>query len=193
MSDESNTNVVFRGKMFEIEQMPQSDGRVFERAVRAPGVRLIITDKTAQKVLLTKEFRAELQAWDYRLPGGKVFDSLVEYDQFRATGRDMTEAAERKAAQEGREEAGVDIKSVQLFKRSTLGATVEWDLWCFEVTDWEKRADGQQLEAGEQIEADNWFRYDEARQMILGGQMQEERVALVLLQWLEERRVNFTS
>jgi ADP-ribose pyrophosphatase len=140
---------------------------VFERAVRAPGVRLIIADKRTQKVLLTKEFRTELQAWDYRLPGGKVFDSLAEYGAFRTSGGDMTEAAERKAIAEGKEAAGVDIKGVQFFKKSTLGATVEWDLWCFEVTDWVRSAGGQQLEVGEQIETDNWLGYDELRTITL--------------------------
>lgn len=185
MSEESAKQIVFRGKIFEIEQTKQPDGRVFERAVRAPGVRLIVADKSARKVLLTKEFRSELNAWDYRLPGGKVFDTLEEYEAHRASGEDMQQAAECKAVAEGSEEAGLHIKGVKLFKKSTLGATVEWDLWCFDVTDWEPSEDGQQLEHGEQIEADNWFTYDEARQMILNGQMQEERVALILLQWLE--------
>jgi ADP-ribose pyrophosphatase YjhB (NUDIX family) len=177
--------IAFRGKIFEIEQTTQPDGRVFERAVRAPGVRLIVADKQAQKVLLTKEFRSELNAWDYRLPGGKVFDTLAEYDEFREGNGDMAEAAERKAKAEGAEEAGVDVKAVQLFKKSTLGATVEWDLWVFDVTDWAESADGQALDEGEQIEAGNWFDYDEAKKMILDGQMQEERVALILLQWLK--------
>jgi len=180
-------NTVFRGKLFEIIQTPQPDGRVFERAARAPGVRLIIPDKAARTILLTKEFRTELNDWDFRLPGGKVFDSLDEYDAHKGSADDMIDAAARKAVAEGSEEAGITIKGVQLFRKSTLGATVEWDLWCFEVTDWEKSSTGQQLEAGERIEADNWFSYDEARRMILGGHMQEERVALILLQWLEKQ------
>lgn len=187
MFDEQNAKVAFKGKIFEVVQTTQQDGRVFERAVRAPGVRLIIADRGQCKVLLTKEFRSELNAWDYRLPGGKVFDSLGEYDEFRENGGNMAEAAEHKAVAEGSEEAGIDIKSVRLFKTSTLGATVEWDLWCFEVTEWAKSASGQQLEAGEQIETDNWFGYDKTRKMILEGEMQEERVALILLQWLERQ------
>lgn len=187
MSDTPEDTIVFRGKIFEIVQTPQPDGRLFERAVRAPGVRLIIADTKARTLLLTREFRSELQAWDYRLPGGKVFDTLAEYDNFRERNGDMAAAAERKAAAEGSEEAGVDVKSVRLFKTSTLGATVEWDLWCYEVTDWAIAAGGQQLEAGEQIETDNWFHYEEVREMILSGEMQEERIALILLQWLNQQ------
>jgi ADP-ribose pyrophosphatase len=179
--------VPYRGKIFEIVQTTQPDGRVFEKAVRAPGVRLIIANKPSRKLLLTREFRSELNDWDYRLPGGKVFDTLDEYGAFRESGADIAEAVHRKSVGEGSEEAGVTIKSTQHFKTSTLGATVEWDLWVEEATDWETSEAGQKLEVGEQIEADNWFNYDEVKQMILGGHMQEERVALILLQWLDRQ------
>lgn len=180
-------DIVFRGKIFEVEQYVQPDGRVFERAVRAPGVRLIIADKDNGQVLLTREFRSELNAWDYRLPGGKVFDRLEEYDKFRESGGDILEAAESKAKGEGAEEAGINVVSVELVKISKLGATVEWDLYCFEVTDWNDHPDGQQLEAGEEIEAPKRFSYKEAEKLILEGHMQEERVALILLQWLHQQ------
>lgn len=172
------------GKIFELIQLDQPDGRVFEVARRAPGVRLIIADETEQKVLLTREFRRELNAWDYRLPGGKVFDTLEEYRQFRQTGQDVAIPAMQKAKEEGLEEAGIIVNDVKLFKKSTLGATVEWDLYVFEVTDWELSSEGQKLEAGEDIEADQWFAYAEIEQMILSGAMQEERIALILLQWI---------
>lgn len=174
-----------RGKLFELVQLHQDDGRVFEVARRAPGVRLIIPDRAAGKVLLTKEFRRELNGWDYRLPGGKVFDSLEEFEAHRQSGEDILNAAIAKAKGEGAEEAGIDIKEVKLFEKSTLGATVEWDLFVFEVTDWRPHAEGQNLEQGEQIETDNWFTYAEAEEMILTGKMQEGRIALILLQWLK--------
>lgn len=179
--------IVAKGKLFELVQLHQSDGRIFEVARRAPGVRLIIVNREAGKILLTKEFRQELGTWDYRLPGGKVFDSLEEYEAHRASGDHILNAAIAKAKGEGAEEAGIDIKEVKLFKKSTLGATVEWDLFVFEATDWRPHADGQNLEHGEQIEADNWFTFAEAEQMILEGKMQEERIALILLQWLKQQ------
>ncbi len=188
MSDaEPKQDIVFRGKLFEIEQITQPDGRVFEIARQAPGVRLIIVDQEQRKILLTKEYRNELRDWDYRLPGGKVFDKLEEYDEFRKSDGDIMEAAQSKAKGEGAEEAGVDIGEVKFYKKSTLGATVEWDLYVFEVTKWQPHAKGQQLEEGEQIEADNWVSYEEAQGMILNGQMQEERIALILLQWLVQQ------
>jgi 8-oxo-dGTP pyrophosphatase MutT (NUDIX family) len=177
-----------KGKLFELVHTTQPDGRVFEVARRAPGVRLIIFDKDTQKLLLTKEFRKELDAWDYRLPGGKVFDSLNEYEAHRSIDGDILEAARAQAIREAREEAGIDIIDLKLCKKSILGATVEWDLYVFEVIEWHKNNEGQALEDGEEIEADTWVSRDEAKGMILDGKMQEERIALVLLQWLHGRQ-----
>lgn len=179
---------VYRGKIYKIEHARQPDGRIFEFAHRAPGVRIIIAKKDERKVLLTKEFRYELNDWDYRLPGGKVFDTLEFYDDFREKNGDITHAALEKAKQEGAEEAGVDILDAKLVKKSTLGATVEWDLYVIQAVKWQPHEDGQQLKEDEQIEADNWFDYEKAKQMILEGRMQEERIALILLQWLERQK-----
>ena len=179
-----NEKILARGRIFELVALPQPDGRTFEMARRAPGVRVIIPDRKAKKLLLTKEFRYELNDWDYRLPGGKVFDKLEEFDAFRKSGDDIKVPAASKALAESSEEAGIDVKKVELYKISTLGATVEWDLFIFEATDWQPHPKGQQLEKGEQIENDTWVRFAEAEDMIMSGKMAEERIALVLLQWL---------
>ncbi len=182
-----NEEVIASGKLFELIQMPQQDGRVFEKARRAPGVRLIIADYDKKTVLLTREFRQELGDWDYRLPGGKVFDSLEDFARHRANSDDLVEAAKRQAIAEAQQEAGVDVEELELFRKSTLGATVEWDLYVFVATQWQISLHGQELEKGEMIETDNWVGFDKAKQMILDGQMQEERIALLLLQWLEQQ------
>jgi ADP-ribose pyrophosphatase YjhB (NUDIX family) len=187
-SSETREEIFARGKMFELVHATQPDGRVFEIARRAPGVRLIIANKEKGELLLTKEFRRELQNWDYRLPGGKVFDSLDEFENFRATGEDISMAARKKATEESVEEAGIQINELEEFKRSTLGATVEWDLFVFEAKTWQPAEDGQWLEDGEEIEADNWFTYDEVAEKILKGEMQEERIALILLQWIHQQK-----
>lgn len=185
-----NEEIYAKGKIFELVQLQQPDGRMFEIARRAPGVRIIIADKANKKVLLTREFRHELGDYDYRLPGGKVFDTLDEFAAFRASGEDIVEAAKMQAINEAQQEAGVEIAELELYKKSVLGATVEWDLYVFEAGDWRLSVQGQELEVGEKIEADNWVHYDEARRMILEGKMQEERIALVLLQWLETQDGN---
>lgn len=180
-------DIFAKGKLFELVHKEQEDGRVFEVARRAPGVRLIIHDEAAGKVLLTKEYRHELGEWDYRLPGGKVFDSLDEYEAFRISGDDIVEAAKRQGIIEGQQEAGIAIATLTVYKKSVLGATVEWDLYVMESTDWQTLVAGQELEVGEKIDADTWVTYEEARKMALDGSMQEERIALILLQWLADK------
>jgi 8-oxo-dGTP pyrophosphatase MutT (NUDIX family) len=128
-----------------------------------------------------------LAEWDWRLPGGKVFDSLDDYESHRKSGDDIVEAAKKQAINEAQQEAGVEVSALELYKKSVLGATVEWDLYVFEATSWQLSVHGQELEVGEKIEADNWIRFDEAKQMILDGKMQEERIALILLQWLNQK------
>lgn len=181
-------NIFAKGKLFELVHETQPDGRVFERARRAPGVRLLIADQQKRELLLTKEFRKELNDWDYRLPGGKVFDTLEEYETHRKSGDDILAAATKKAKAEAHEEAGIDVQNLQLFKKSTLGATVEWDLYVFEVMKWQKMEGGQNLEDGENIEADAWFSYDEVERMILRGDMKEDRIALITLQRLATQK-----
>lgn len=180
--------IIASGTMFELVQLPQKDGRVFEVARRAPGVRLIIADRNRRQVLLTKEHRRELDGWDYRLPGGKVFDSLDEFEAYRESGKDMVAAATAKAKEEAAEEAGIDVQALTLFKKSSLGATVEWDLYIFEATDWQLHPAGQNLKEDEQrgIEVKR-YPYAEVEQMILRGDIQEDRIALVLLQWLKRQ------
>lgn len=173
-----------KGIIFEIVQLPQPDGRVFEVARRAPGVRMIVADRHKRQIMLTREHRREINDWDFRLPGGKVFDTLDELEAFRRTGQDMLGAATEKAKSETAEEAGIQIDDLKLFKKSTLGTTVEWDLYVFEATKWKPHTQGQDLGAGEHVDV-GWYSFAEAEKMILAGQMQEERVALILLQWLK--------
>lgn len=182
----SNEIIVAAGQIFELVQIPKSDGRVFEVARRAPGVRLIIADKARKQVLLTREHRWELDSWDYRLPGGKVFDTLKELEAYRQSGEDILKAATNKAKEEAAEEAGMQVNGVVLYKKSMLGATVEWDLYIFEATDWRAHKDGQNLKEDEQKGIDvQFYDYTEVERMILEGHMQEERVGLVLLQWIK--------
>lgn len=171
----------YQGNLFQILRNEKG----WEKAVRAPGVRLILDDREAGKILLTREFRAELNDYDFRLPGGKVFDSLAEYNDFSESGGDIDKRAIEKVVAEAREETGYDIANPELIAKSVLGATVEWDLFVFAVTDFSKRASGQELEEGEEIETDLWFSYEEVKQMILNGSMREERIALVLFRYLE--------
>ena len=88
---------------------------------------------------------------------------------------------------ESAEEAGINIGDVKFFKRSTLGSTIQWDLFVFEATNWSQREAGQSPERGEESIQVSWVSYDDIKAKILKGEMQEERVALILLQWLEAK------
>jgi hypothetical protein len=63
---------------------------------------LIETEKDGSKaLLLTKEVRREANGVDYRLPGGKVFDTLAELNKSREEGSKIMDhvlvAAKKKA------------------------------------------------------------------------------------------------
>ena len=176
--------ITYRGKIIEVVEQPMEVGGkmlTFEFARRAPGTRLIIPTLDG-KINLTKEYRPEIQDYDYRLPGGKVFDTLEEYNAFIKTGKDIKAEAERAALKEAREEVGIIAERAELFAISKCGATVEWDLYYFIVSAY-KEAGKQDLEEGEHIVVVPTNIRD-ARAMCLDGRIQEERSALMLLRYL---------
>lgn len=175
-------DIVFQGEIIEIVR----DGKR-EFARRSPGTRLIIFDKQKKSILLTKEHRQELGDWDYRLPGGKAFDTLTEYNEYLSSGKDIAEAVRKAAVKEAEEEAGVRVKNIISFHRSICGATVIWDLYYFVVDKFEF-LDSQKLEVGEDIKP-IWMSLQEAKEICLSGQMSEDRSAAVLLRYLYQHGV----
>ncbi len=142
--------IVYKGKMFEVVRWEGKPGKMFEAAVRSPGVRLIIEcEKEGYKALcMTQELRREAGGWDYRLPGGKVFDSLDEFNKFRDEGIDVSQKAEEAALNEGRQEAGISGGEIKALEISKAGASVEWDLHYFLITN--ATIGEQELEEDEQ-------------------------------------------
>lgn len=156
----------------------------FEYARRSPGTRLIIVSD--DKVLLTKEFRREHGGWDYRLPGGKVFDRLADYNAFLKSKGDLLMRAKQAAKREAREEVGLKVKKLKHYHTSKCGATVDWDLFYFIVREFEMAKEGQRLEHGEEIEP-VWLSFNMARETILKGKMKEDRSVGVLLRYLDSQ------
>jgi 8-oxo-dGTP pyrophosphatase MutT (NUDIX family) len=178
--------IVHQGNIIEVVQKEvERNGikKTFEYARRSPGVRVIIPK--ADSILLSKEFRHELQNYGHRLPGGKVFDSLEEYNNALNAGADIVDAAKQAAVREAQEEVGIRIKDLTLFHTSVCGATVVWDLFYFVVTDFEELS--QAPEEGEDIEI-AWTDTKTVRRMCLDGSISEERSALVLLRYLEGKK-----
>ena len=104
----------------------------YELVRRPPGVRAIIVNQT--QILLTREFRYELDKWDYRLPGGKVYDSNKEY-QIAYLNGSLNSDIIKKLKQEIKEETGIEIKKYKKINVSHSGLTVEWDLHYFVAYD----------------------------------------------------------
>jgi 8-oxo-dGTP pyrophosphatase MutT (NUDIX family) len=171
--------ITYQGRIIEVVEFDGGNGKTFEKARRAPGSRLIIVS-TDGKILMTREHRHETGNVDLRLPGGKVYDTLEEYNKALANNVDIAEAAKAGAIREAVEETGLEIKNLELITVATAGATVDWDLYYFLTRDYEQLLSGQQLEHGEDIEV-TWMTPGEIRQAIANGQMQEWRSVGVLL------------
>ena len=165
--------ITHQGKIIEVVQKEidlNGKKKVFEFARRSPGTRLIISKDN--KILLTKEFRNELSAYDYRLPGGKVFDTLEEYNIALNSGADINESAKLGAIKEAKEETGIEVKNISLYHKSICGATVIWDLFYFTVNEFTEGT--QRLEDGEDITFE-FIDKEKVKEMCLSEEISEER------------------
>jgi len=174
--------ITHKGKLIEVVQEEvKQNGKIktFEFARRSPGVRLIIPQD--DNIFLTKEFRREIKDYDYRLPGGKVYDSLDEYNNSLKSGADIIEVAKKAAIKEAYEEVGIEVSDISFMYKSICGATVVWDLFYFLVKNFTKT--NQHLEEGEDIQVET-FSLEEVKKMCFDGKIREERSALILLRYL---------
>ena len=168
--------IKYSGKIVEVVEK-ECGNRTFEMARRSPGVRALVVKDG--KILLSREYRVEVDGYDYRLPGGKVFDRLEE---FRSHDKeDLIEYAQKAVIKEVKEEVGLLAKNPRLIKVSKAGATIVWDLYYFLITDFEK---GQQaLEEGEDITFD-WYTLDQVEKLCLEDKIQEDRSVAILLKYI---------
>jgi 8-oxo-dGTP pyrophosphatase MutT (NUDIX family) len=115
--------IVFKGNVFSVARQywRLGNGKVIEREIarRSPGVRMLVRDKG--KILIIREFRLEHNGWDYRLPGGKVFDTLGEYEKALVERKDMLVLASEAAKRELLEETGLSAKSVDYLCKARAG------------------------------------------------------------------------
>ena len=173
-------NVIFQGKIFQIIQKSIHE-KTFEIASRSPGVRLLIID--GDNILLTKEYRHEYQGYDYRLPWGKVFDTLTEFNKKLINNKYILPYAEIAAKKECKEETWIIPKKLKHFHTSKAGTTVERDLYYFIVESFEHNKKGQELEEGEDITIERKTK-EEVKKLCIHGEMNEERSVAVLLRFL---------
>lgn len=169
-------DIKYHGKIIEVFEEPHGN-KIFEIARRSPGVRaLIVSDG---KILLSREYRTENKDYDYRLPGGKVFDRLDDF--CRHDGEDLLPFAKDAVIKEVFEEVGLIAKNPKLLKISKAGATIEWDLYYFEIKEFKQ--DKQHLEEGEDITF-AWYTVKEVLGLCKGNKIQEDRSVGVLLNYI---------
>lgn len=159
---------------------------------RPPGIRaLIINKEDKNKILLSKEFRYELDEWDYRLPGGKVFDALGDYKESLALGdEDLLKHVDETVKKEVLEEIGLIVKTQKLIKVSKDGAGVIWDLFYYEIDDYEISKDGPHLEENEFVDGYVWKSFDEIIKMCSKNEIHEDRTVGVLLSYILNKKDN---
>lgn len=201
--------ILYRGKLFQVVSRTKessfsilgADGRkqeikkelTFELVRRPPGVRAIISEEG--RLLLNKEYRYELEDWDYRLPGGKVFDSAKEFE--KAEGADsVKEAAYGKLAEELLEEADIKVENFSLFGVSGCGLTVEWDLYYFIVDKfeilpsfYEKNMQKSEFEYIQHV----WVDFEEAEKLISEGRIREDRSIAMILKYILRQKKKWTK
>jgi ADP-ribose pyrophosphatase len=149
-------DVVYAGKIIRVVRqrmrLPSGEIQTWEQAERSPGVRVVVLN--GDGVLLTCEWRHEQQRYDYRLPGGKIFDSYDEFDLCRDDPEALARACRRAAERELREEAHlrIDAAAFKPVHVSVCGATVNWDLHYFAAeidashsTPWRTTHEGERL------------------------------------------------
>ena len=185
-----NEKIVYQGKIVELVQYPvvvNGKENIFEKARRSPGVRLII--KTPDGTfILNKEKRHELGLQeDLRLPGGKVFDTLLEYNEFLSKQQEeseIIEQAKEAARREAREEVGIKPLEIEFLSVSKCGATMEWDLYYFVVNKYEEvKKDLKDTESAE-IMGTIEISPKELKEKALSGAIGEDRSVAVILKYL---------
>lgn len=179
--------VIFKGKLIEVVEQKMKAGNyeyAVEMAKRPPGTRLIIVSPD-KKILITREYRPEHKSWDFRLPGGKVIDSLDEYNELLKKGKDLLKMAQEGARKEALEEVGIVVDEMKHFTTSHCGVTIVWDIYYFVVTKYHQHPDGQHLDPSENIKP-VWLSFEEIKKLCLSDQMREDRSAAVLLRFLSQ-------
>jgi 8-oxo-dGTP pyrophosphatase MutT (NUDIX family) len=182
---------VFHGKIISVVHqkvlLPNGKNIIFESAERSPGVRILA--HIDDNILMTKEWRKEINGWDYRLPGGKVFDTLDEYISFKNSNDDLISIARIAAQKELHEETGIDL-DMSLFKHvhtSIVGATVSWDLLYFFV-DASKIIDISSINRIETHEGEVthpvWLKKSDVFNLCLEGSVQEDRSSAIIFRYI---------
>jgi ADP-ribose pyrophosphatase len=167
--------IVFEGRHFRVVQEEVRSGRgieTFEYVWRADGARIIGLDGSS--LLLTREYRHELDGYDWRLPGGKL---------------DGAETPQQGAEREFREETGFYGGRWRYLWSTTPDSTVRYRRHFFLVTSPTSGPDTP--DPGEDVSA-HWLPVATACGYALSGQVREEISALAILRIAHSLRTDET-
>lgn len=122
--------------------------------------------------------------YDFRLPGWKVVDTLLEYLDLQNKWEDaLMDAAIDAVKIESSEEVWIIPQNIKFLRISPCGATMRRDLYYFVIDDFTVKESGQDLWWSEDIVVD-WYSPSVVKQMCLSGEISEDRSVAVLLQRL---------
>jgi ADP-ribose pyrophosphatase len=161
-----NPKIVWQGIHFQAYQykVEVESGvlKTFEYVYRKDGTRTIaINDK--KEILLTKEYRYELEADDWRVPGGRLNDE----------NEPIVEAAKREFI----EETGFIAENWKFLWTTTLESTVRYQRHFFLAT--KLKLDIHQRDEGERITV-HWVPFQDAYKLAMKGEIREEISALAV-------------
>ncbi len=190
-----NPQVEYRSRLFDIvnHDVAFSDGTVkrFQYAERSPGVRTLITH--GGKILMTKEWREESGSWDFRLPGGKVFEEVKDYKHFLEIHPDknlLQTATRLAAAREVLEEVGLELipENLILSHTSKCGSLVQWDLYYYQIDLQRAPSSVSEVMTSESEVIQNvWLSPEEVRTLCLEDRVSEDRTVSFLLKHIERQ------
>ncbi|MFN9001718.1 MAG: NUDIX hydrolase, partial [Holosporales bacterium] len=190
IKDLGNHTVIHHTRLFDIVEhdVQFSDDVIkrFQYARRSPGVRILVTNQ--DQMLITAEWRTEVSSWDFRLPGGKVFERAEDYQDFlsRKPQTSLVEKGQQAAAAELREECGLEIDSISLrhYHTSKCGATVEWDLLYYVVNFSGTQHAALNVSPEGERTILQWLSYETVLDLCRQGVIGEDRTAAVLMRYI---------
>jgi 8-oxo-dGTP pyrophosphatase MutT (NUDIX family) len=173
--------IVYEGRIMRVVATTKPDGRVLETMIRPPGTRIIVHRLADDNILLTREIRLDIGE-DIRLPGGKVVDTIAEWDKIKDS-PELSKLVIEAGARELREETGLTTTDLKLFSVATSGApTVGHDMY-YLVTNEVGEMNEQNLMEDEKITT-MWTPIKEVIEICLAGKMREGRSVAAVLQYL---------